>query len=207
MGGTHAGLAPRHPPWFRAPARAGRRPAFQAVPAIAPSAIRHPICWGVRAETGAIPAIGVFAAAALRAAVPAGGRRSKPSLPLRRRLYAIPSVGGYVPRREPSRRLGSSPPRPCGPLCRPEAGVSSLPCHCAFGYTPSHLLGVTCRDGRHPGDWSLRRRGPAGRCAGRRPAFQAVPAMAPSALRALGLIRAVGVRPRLLFTAKCGLAS
>ena len=141
MGGTHAGLAPRHPPWFRAPARAGRRPAFQAVPAIAPSAIRHPICWGVRAETGAIPAIGVFAAAALRAAVPAGGRRSKPSLPLRRRLYAIPSVGGYVPRREPSRRLGSSPPRPYGPLCRPEAGVPSRPCHCAFGYTPSHLFG------------------------------------------------------------------
>ena len=66
MGGTHAGLAPRHPPWFRAPARAGRRPApfsrwgLQAVPAMAPSAIRPLICWG------------------------------------------------YVPRREPSRRLGSS---------------------------------------------------------------------------------------------------
>ena len=66
---------------------AGRRPApfsrwgLQAVPAVAPLAIRHLICWG------------------------------------------------YVPRREPSR-----------------------------------------------GDWGLRRRGPAGRCAGRRPAFQAVPA-------------------------------
>ena len=34
---------------------------------------------GVRAETGAIPPIGVFAAAALRAAAPTGGRRSKPS--------------------------------------------------------------------------------------------------------------------------------
>ena len=33
----------------------------------------------------------------------------------------------YVPRREPSRRWGSSPPRPCGPLCRPEAGVPSRP--------------------------------------------------------------------------------
>ena len=44
---------------------------------------------GVRAETGAIPAIGVFAAAALRAAVPAGGRRSKPSSPWRRQLYAL----------------------------------------------------------------------------------------------------------------------
>ena len=185
MGGTHAGLAPRHPPWFRAPARAGRRPAFQAVPAIAPSAIRHLICWGVRAETGAIPAIrvfaaaalraavpaggrrskpsppwrrrlyaissvgrvhaetggipaiGVFAAAALRAAVPAGGRRSKPSPPWRRRLYAISSVGGYMPRREASRRLESSPPRPCGPLCRPEAGVPSRPRHGAIGSTRS----------------------------------------------------------------------
>ena len=27
---------------------------------------------------------------------------------------------GYAPRREPSQRLGSLPPRPCGPLCRPE---------------------------------------------------------------------------------------
>ena len=95
MGGTCAGLAPRHPPWFRAPARAARRPAQfsrwgpQTVPAMAPSAIRHLICWGVRPETGAIPAIGVFAAAALRAAVPAGGRRSKPSPPWRHRLYAL----------------------------------------------------------------------------------------------------------------------
>ena len=94
--------------------------------------------------------------------------------------------------------------------CRPEAspvllvGAPGRPCHCAFGYTPSDLLGGTCRDGSHSGDWGLRRRGPAGRCAGRRPAFQAVPAMAPSALRALGLIRAVGVRSRLLFTATGG---
>ena len=44
---------------------------------------------GVCAETGAIPAIGAFAAAALRAAVPAGGRRSKPSPPWRRQLYAL----------------------------------------------------------------------------------------------------------------------
>ena len=29
---------------------------------------------------------------------------------------------GYVPRREPFRRLGSSPPRPCGPRCRPPPG-------------------------------------------------------------------------------------
>ena len=42
-------------------------------------------------------------------------------------------LGGYVPRREPSRRLGSSPPRPCGPLCRPEAGAPSRPRHGAIG--------------------------------------------------------------------------
>ena len=29
---------------------------------------------------------------------------------------------GYAPRREPSRRLGPAPPRPCGPLCRPPPG-------------------------------------------------------------------------------------
>ena len=109
MGGTYAGLAPRHPPWFRAPARAARRPArcsrwgLQAVPAIAPSAIRHLICWGVRAETGAIPAIGVFAAAALRAAVPAGGRPSSPG-------------GGSKPS-PPWRAIGSTPSR-AHPRCR-----------------------------------------------------------------------------------------
>ena len=44
---------------------------------------------------------------------------------------------GYVPRREPFRQLGSSPPRPCGPLCRPEAGVPSRPRHGAIGSTRS----------------------------------------------------------------------
>ena len=79
----------------RAPARAARRPAPfsrwgpQTVPAWRRRLLRPLICWGVRAETGAIPAIGVFAAAALRAAVPAGGRRSKPSPLWRRRLYAL----------------------------------------------------------------------------------------------------------------------
>ena len=34
-------------------------------------------------------------------------------------------------------------------------------------------------DGSHPADWGLRRRGPAGRCADRRSAFQAVPALLP----------------------------
>ena len=69
---------------------------------------------------------------------PGGG--SKPFLPLRRWPYAISSVGGgYVPRREPSRRLGPSPPRPCGPLCRPEAGVPSRPRHGAISSTRSRV--------------------------------------------------------------------
>ena len=38
-----------------------------------------------------------------------------------------PALEGYAPRSEPSRRLGSLPPRPCGPLCRPEVGVPSRP--------------------------------------------------------------------------------
>ena len=66
-----------------------------------------------------------------------------PSRPCHGAVGHTPShlLGGYVPRREPSRRLGPSPPRPCGPLCRPEAGVPSRPRHGAAGYTPSHLLG------------------------------------------------------------------
>ena len=52
--------------------RTGRRSAFPCL--AAPSQLL-----GVRAETGAIPTIWVFAAAALRAAVPTGGRRSKPT--------------------------------------------------------------------------------------------------------------------------------
>ena len=48
-------------------------------------------------------------------------------------------LGGYVPRREPSRRLGPSPPRPCGPLCRPEAGVPSRPRHGAVSSTRSRV--------------------------------------------------------------------
>ena len=34
-------------------------------------------------------------------------------------------------------------------------------------------VGGTCRDGSHPDGWGMRRRGPAGRCADRRSAFQA----------------------------------
>ncbi len=122
---------------------ADRRSAFQAVPAlllrpamrVVPGPLWCPCPQRVRAETGVIPTIGVFAAAALWAAVPTRGRRSKPSprffsvggapgFPGRR---AAPALRGSAPRRGPSRRLGSSPPRPWGPLCRPEVGVPSRP--------------------------------------------------------------------------------
>ena len=88
--------------------------------------------------------------------------------------------------KEPPAALGVVPSSPTGknPRRRRLYAISSV--------------GGRCRDGSHPGDSGLRRRGPAGCCAGRRPAFQAVPAVAPSALRARGLIRAVGVRLRLL---------
>ena len=36
-------------------------------------------------------------------------------------------------------------------------------------------VGGTCRDGSHPDDWGMRRRGPAGRCADRRSAFPCLP--------------------------------
>ena len=71
--------------------------------------------------------------AALRAAVPTGGRRSR--------------ADGTIPD-----RLGSAPPRPSGPLCRPEVGVP--------------VRTAPSRTG-----WGLRRRGPPGRCADRRSAF------------------------------------
>ena len=83
---------------------AGRRPAFQAVPAVFRTE--------VHAETGAIPEVGVRPAARLRRAVPAGGRRSKPSPPS--------SVPRSTPRRELSRRSGFVPPPACGGLCRSE---------------------------------------------------------------------------------------
>ena len=78
---------------------AGRRPAFQAVPAVFRTE--------VHAETGR-----VRPAARLRRAVPAGGRRSKPSPPS--------SVPRSTPRRELSRRSGFVPPPAYGGLCRSE---------------------------------------------------------------------------------------
>ena len=124
---------------------ADQRSAFQAVPALLlgrrcagfPGPLCRPCPQGVRAETGAIPTVGVFAAAALGAAVPTGGRRSKPSP----RFCSVGDAG---------RSGAAAPPLPSG---------------------------GTCRDGNHSSDWGLRRRGPAGRCADRRSAFQAVPAV------------------------------
>ena len=77
---------------------------------------------GVRAETGVISTIGVFAAAALRAAVPGptGRTAQRSAFPGGRRGLGC---WGYLPRRESFRRLGSSSSRLCGPLCRPEVGV------------------------------------------------------------------------------------
>ena len=51
---------------------------------------------------------------------------------------ALSPVGGTCRDGSHPGDLGSSPPRPCGPLCRPEAGVPSRPRHCAIGYTRSH---------------------------------------------------------------------
>ena len=101
---------PRHSRWLGAASsvlvsrsRAYGPEAGPVLPVGAPSrscrcAVGHTashLLGGVRAETGAIPAMGVFAAAALRAAVPAGGRPSspgggsKPSPPWRHQLYAL----------------------------------------------------------------------------------------------------------------------
>ena len=58
-------------------------------------------------------------------AMPVGGphRENWPALRFARR----PALEGSAPRGEPSRRLGPAPPRPCGPLCRPEVGVPLRP--------------------------------------------------------------------------------
>ena len=82
--------------------------------------------------------------------VPTRGRRSLASVLL--------CPVGYAPRREPSRRLGAAPPRPCGPLCRPEVGVP-LPACCSARWG-------TRREGSHPDGWGRRRRGAARRGAG-----------------------------------------
>ena len=71
-------------------------------------------------------------------AMPVGDRRSRPSEP--------PHLLGVRAETELSRRLGSAPLRPCGPLCRPEVGVPlpaepSLPVGSAPRREPSRRLG------------------------------------------------------------------
>ena len=85
-----------------------------------------------------------------------------------------PGLWGSAKRREPSHRWGSEPPRPCGPLCRPEVGVSKpsprffAVCFCSV------FAALRAAVGRHPAveeyaprrepshGWGLNRRGPAG---------------------------------------------
>ena len=84
---------------FALPRDADQRSAFQAVPAAAPRRL-----------------FAVSSASRRRCRAPKGG------LPRGRRSAVArhPVLEGYAPRREPSRRLGRAPPRPCGPLCRCE---------------------------------------------------------------------------------------
>ena len=102
-------------------------------------------------------------------AMPVGGRR--PVLPVGARCRApscpreVRAEKGALP------TVGSLPPRPCGPLCRPEVGVPGPARRPAReGYVPrrepSRQLGP-CR------------RGPAGRCADRRSAFPGLRAALP----------------------------
>ena len=93
--------------------RTGQRSAIQAVPALLLSR-RYAV------------------STASRRSMPVGDRRSVARAPRGSavrgsRACAPPCPPGYAPRKEPSRRSGSTPPRPCGPLCRPEVGVPSRP--------------------------------------------------------------------------------
>ena len=107
-------------------------------------------------------------AARRRRAVPAGGRRSKPSPPS--------SVPRSTPRRELSRRSGFVPPPACGGLCRPEAGVPSRPRRLPYRGPR--------RDGSYPGGRGSSRRPPTAGCAGLKTGVPSRPrAPAPSAMR------------------------
>ncbi len=152
----------RHSRWQGA-ALSGRVSRSRAMPVGGPhrenwpalQAVRVASSVGVRAETGAIPTIGVCAAAALRAAVPTGGRRSKPSP----RFFAI-SDGSFA-------ALQAAVPGSTGRTARRSAfqGVLAL------------VLGLWCAALTLVG-WSVIGAGFAlPRDAGRRPALLAVPAL------------------------------
>ena len=105
----------------RRPARADRRSAFPCLRAALPG--------GVRAEKGAIPTVGGGAAAALRAAVPTGGRRSLACVLL--------CPVGYVRRGAPHRHWAMRRALAGGQRV-PTGGRRSLACVllCPVGYAP-----------------------------------------------------------------------
>ena len=101
---------------------------------------------------GTTSELGVLPAARLRRAVPTGGRRSLASASLR--LLA------WAPRRAPP---GTELSCPVG--C---AGGRDHERFSRWGQVSRAILPLrgTSREGSHPAGWGLRRRGPAGRCAG-----------------------------------------
>ena len=79
---------------------------------------------------------------ASRRSMPVGDRRSVARAPRGSgvrgsRACAPPCPPGYAPRKEPSRRSGSTPPRPCGPLCRATGRTAR---RSAFQAVPALLL-------------------------------------------------------------------
>ena len=127
--------------------------------------------------------------ARLRRAVPTGGRRSRAWPPSHllgvraetksreRRVARCPdgaTLRTAKPRGDPEPGLRPGRQQHCTFRPPPAGGAdrrSAFPCLAAVS-----SVGGTCGDKSHPDDWGLRRRGPAGRCADRRSAFQAVPA-------------------------------
>ena len=174
------------------------RPRDSSSSAMCGSAARRAACRpevGVPSRPRDSPSSAMCGSAARRAAVPTGGRRSKPSprffflgdvrfrgppgrgADRRSAFQAVPAI--LLPRR-------CAVPRPSGPLCRPEVGVPSRP----RDSSSSAMCGSAARRAAVPtggrrskpsprfsflGDvWF---RGPPGRGADRRSAFQAVPAI------------------------------
>ena len=99
-----------------------------------------------------------------------------------------PGLWGSAPRREPSHRWGLNRRGPAGRCAGQRSAFQAVPalfcCLLLLGFAA-----LRAAVGRHPAveeyaprrepshGWGLNRRGPAGRCADRRSAFQAVPAL------------------------------
>ena len=137
-------------------------------------------CRGSRPRQGSAPAAAPKKTRSREESDDIGGRRATRRRGTARRLICW----GYVPRREPSQRLGSSPPRPCGPRCRPEAGVPSRPRASAQAAVRGFaaLRAAVPAGGRRSkpsprfcSSGSTRFRGPVGRGAGRRSADKPSP--------------------------------